>query len=42
MKTIEELTGYDKAAIIYDILGDSVNDIDDFKVPSTCEFFVLH
>ena len=24
MKTIEELTGYDKAAIIYAILGDSV------------------
>ena len=24
MKTVEELSGYDKAAIIYDILGDSV------------------
>ena len=23
-KTVEELSGYDKAAIIYDIMGDSV------------------
>ena len=40
MKTIEELTGYDKAAIIYDILGDSVA-INMFKDIPEAELYEL-
>ena len=40
MKTLDELTGYDKAAIIFDILGDSLS-INMFKdIPET-EFYKL-
>ena len=40
MKTAEELTGYDKAAIIYDILGDSVA-INMFMEISEAELYEL-
>ena len=40
MKTVEELTGYDKAAIIYDILGDSVA-INMFKEIPEAELYEL-
>ena len=40
MKTLEELTGYDKAAIIFDILGDSLS-INMFKDIPEAEFYKL-
>ena len=40
MKTLDELTGYDKAAIIFDILGDSLS-INMFKDIPEAEFYKL-
>ena len=40
MKTLDELTGYDKAAIIFDILGDSLS-INMFKNIPEAEFYKL-
>ena len=40
MKTLDELSGYDKAAIIFDILGDSLS-INMFKDISETEFYKL-
>ena len=40
MKTLDELTGYDKAAIIFDILGDSLS-INMFKDLPEAEFYKL-
>ena len=40
MKTLDELTGYDKAAIIFDILGDSLS-INMFKDIPEVEFYKL-
>ena len=40
MKTLDELTGYDKAAIIFDILGDSIS-INMFKEIPEAEFYKL-
>ena len=40
MKTLDELTGYDKAAIIFDILGDSLS-INMFKDIPESEFYKL-
>ena len=40
MKTLEDLSGYDKAAIIFDILGDSVS-INMFKDIPEAEFYKL-
>ncbi|SVE29594.1 uncharacterized protein METZ01_LOCUS482448, partial [marine metagenome] len=40
MKTVEELSGYDKAAIIFDILGESLS-INMFKDIPQAEFYKL-
>ena len=40
MKTLDELNGYDKAAIIFDILGDSLS-INMFKDIPEAEFYKL-
>ena len=40
MKTLDDLTGYDKAAIIFDILGDSLS-INMFKDIQEAEFYKL-
>ena len=40
MKTLEDLSGYDKAAIIFDILGDSLS-INMFRDIPEAEFYKL-